>query len=104
MTFLASFLKTETLVMENYCPFAILQFSNPFEMFREVGKLPKCKVISQKMAVELTILWGSFFFLENFFPVPTQTNFSLGLCLKIFFWSQITQTLAYVLGINLQVE
>ena len=40
--------------------YAFWQFSWILEMFRDSGKLPKCKVIWQKIAVELIKLWQSF--------------------------------------------
>ena len=52
---------------------AFWQFFKILEMFRDSGKLPKYNFIWQKMAVELTILWGRFF-------VPKF--FLAGLCIK----------------------
>ena len=37
--------------------FAFRQFSRILEMFRDSGKLPKCEVIWQKIALELIKLW-----------------------------------------------
>ena len=71
--------------------FAFWQFSGT--QFRVSGKLSKCKVIWQKMALELTILL-SFFFLENLiFSWVYPENFAGGLCL-IFFWAANYPTLS----------
>ena len=55
--------------------FAFLQFSTSFVVFMECGKLPKCKVIWQKVAVELTILLGIFFRKFEFFSWVYPENF-----------------------------
>ena len=47
--------------------FAFWQFSRILDIFRGSGKLPKCRVIWQKMAVEWIKLWGSFFRKNNYF-------------------------------------
>ena len=47
--------------------FVFWQFSRILDIFRGSGKLPKCRVIWQKMAVEWIRLWGSLFRKNNFF-------------------------------------
>ena len=63
---------------------AFWQFSASFKLFTNYGKLPKCKVIQQKIAVELIKLW--FFFSENsIFYGSTLKNLTLTCCPNFFF-------------------
>ena len=71
--------------------FAFWQFSRILEIFRDSGKLPKCEVIWQKLAVELIKSWGSFYFSENLiFFLGLSCYVIMGFVSKNIFWLQIT--------------
>ena len=77
---------------------AIFQKTLACEGLRKIAKPPKyCFSFSKQRIPENNI---SFTFLD-FFPASTLKFFSWGLCLEIFVWPQITQTITYVLGMIL---
>ena len=63
--------------------FAFWQFSRILEIFRDSGKLPKCKVIQQKIAVELIKL--CFFFRKFDFLWVYPEKFNIDLLSQLFF-------------------